>query len=195
MRSVSKQRSSPDRRRRRALVATSLLCAAVLASMGCSPGITLKNKASVEVKVAVFPPGGGMSIRTLAAGQSSVVDVSREGVFTAAVVPSKNWLDFAKAKRDQLLPLLDAPGQTPAQVAQLKQQLNEITAKIKSFEKPGGAGDACSATLKSESAGVGSGDSDSFVIPITMVGGGTVDVTLDSANQFHVTCAAQAPSQ
>jgi hypothetical protein len=187
--SAHEQYGAPQIRRRRLVLIIILFIVGVMASLACSPGIRVTNTSGQPAVVAVKPPRAGRVIKTLQPKQSATVDVWNDGRFTAAVVPTKDWTDFVRTKRDLLQSLAGAPDQTAAQVAQLKQQLADITDTIDRFGNAGGGGDACGADISGEPPA----DRDEVIFYLTFgfvhLQGGAVDVTMDSAGKPHVTCS------
>ncbi len=161
-----------------------LACAVAIVLTACAPVITVYNKTNMNIRVAVFPPGGGMNMLSPSPGESSQVEFSKAGEFTAVVIASLEWLDWAKERRDTLSQMLADPKYlTPALIQKVREQLQQITAKIKEVESlPKDAGNSCSASLQSRDTKDWWGSS---------VPDGVVTVTQDtSTGKFVIVCSS-----
>jgi hypothetical protein len=161
-----------------------LACAFAIVLTACAPVITVYNKTNIDVRVAVFPPGSGMSVVSPSPGESSQVVFSKAGTFTAVAIASQAWVEWAKERRDTLSRMLADPKYlTPALIQKVRQELQQITAKIKQIESmPKNSGDGCSATLQ---------DQDNKDWWGSTVPDGMVTVTMDkSTGKLGVVCAA-----
>jgi hypothetical protein len=163
-----------------------LACAFAIVLTACAPVITVYNKTNIDVRVAVFPPGGGMNVVSPSQGESSQVEFAKAGTFTAVAIASQAWLDWARERRDTLTRMLADPKYlTPATIQKVREQLQQITAKIKQIESmPKDSGNACSATLQ---------DSENKDWWGSTVPNGMVTVTMDkNTGKLGIVCAAAA---
>lgn len=125
-----------------------LLVLLALLVVGCAPSITVENKTGFGV-TAIVTSGGQRSVLSPSPGESSATDAA-EGVYTVAVVPSTEWIEYAKLTRkflnDQLAnhDKLSGP-----QLLDIIKRLKDIAAKMYEFENAtqGLAGTSCSGKL------------------------------------------------
>jgi hypothetical protein len=133
------------------LVTAFILIAGILA--GCAPMLTVENKTGFEIRVFISE-GGGSTVLSPSPGESSSAEVS-VGRFTAAAVPSQDWIDYATATRQYLNDrLAHSEDLTGAQLLDVIQRLKDIATRMQQYENSAGKGGSCSGSVTENNDGL-----------------------------------------
>ncbi len=116
----------------------SVISAILLLMLGlvvaCGPVVTVENKTKIQVRVIVSSPGR-YDVLSPSPGESSTTEVD-EGAYSVAVVPDKEWIDYAKATRQFLNDqLANSQNLTGPQLLEVIKRLKQVAGQIQQFEQ------------------------------------------------------------
>jgi hypothetical protein len=147
------------------LLAGCLALAAMAES--CGPVVTVQNNTDFTVRAIVM---SGESRHVLSPGPGESLSAEAEqGPYSVSVIPDEEWIEWAKAVRDNLNGHLANPqGLSTTQIEEIITSLRDIRHKIQQYEE----------AAKAAASGDDYGDQFSVCNgTITEDGGGTVSVT------------------
>jgi len=128
-----------------------LMCAACVLA-GCAPMILITNNADFGVSVLVTAKGSRQVV-SLAPGDETAVEVA-EGAYGVYVYPDREWIEFARTKRQEIVMILEYPVDlSPVEIVEVLAHLDGISERIKQLEAQA-EGVACSGNVTGDGGGV-----------------------------------------
>jgi len=137
---------------RRHLLRSLILICAAFVLVGCAPMILITNNADFGVSVLVTAKGSRQVV-SLAPGDETAVEVA-EGAYGVYVYPDREWIEFARTKRQEIVMILEYPVDlSPVEIVEVLAHLDGISERIKQLEAQA-EGVACSGNVTGDGGGV-----------------------------------------